>query len=141
MMLRRIGPCTSEPTLQDAQVADLIEVELFPSMRCAAVTLAADLKTEQALDATSNAVVVRLDDSGASGCVDELDEMLAANCAHELVIHGFTAERHLREASGALRRSGVGDGGASKTCQRRAELVLEYRKARRENVSCIGMKI
>jgi hypothetical protein len=50
-------------------VADLIYVELFQSMRCAAPTLAADLKTEQALDVTSNTEVVRLDDSGASGSV------------------------------------------------------------------------
>jgi hypothetical protein len=68
-------------------VADLIDVELFPSMRCPALTLTANLKTEQALDVTSNPVVVRLDDSGASGFIDELDEVLAADCAHEIVIH------------------------------------------------------
>ena len=76
-------------------MADLIDVELFPSMRCAALTLTANLKTEQALNVTSNPVVVRLDDSSASGFVDELDEVLAADCVHELVIHGFvqTAKR------------------------------------------------
>ena len=58
-------------------------------MRCAALTVTAILKTEEALDATSNPIVVRLDDSGASGLVDELDEMLAADCVHELVNHGF----------------------------------------------------
>ena len=73
-------------------MADLTDVELFPSIRRAAVTLAANLKTEEALDVTSNPVVVRLDDSGASGFVDELDEVLAADYMHELVIHGFTAE-------------------------------------------------
>src|SRR2546423_11447352 len=64
-------------------------------MRCPALTLSANLKTEQALDITSNPVVVRLDDSGASGFIDELDEMLAADCVHEFVIHGFvhTAKR------------------------------------------------
>ena len=64
-------------------------------MRCPALTLTANLKTEQALDVTSNPVVVRLDDSGASGFIDELDKMLAADCVHELVIHGFvqTAKR------------------------------------------------
>lgn len=71
-------------------MADLADVELFPSIRCATVTLAADLKTEEALDATSNPVVVRLDDSCASGFVDELDEIFAADCVHELVIHGFS---------------------------------------------------
>src|SRR5712691_7514918 len=59
-------------------------------MRCAAFTLTANLKTEQALDVTSNPVIVRLDDSGASGFADELDEILAADCVHELVIHGFS---------------------------------------------------
>ena len=68
-------------------MANKIDVELSPSMRCAALTLTASLKTEQALDATSDPIVVRLDDSGASGLVDELDEMLAADCVHEIVIH------------------------------------------------------
>jgi len=66
-------------------------------MRCPALTLSANLKTEQALDVTSNPVVVRLDDSSASGFIDELDEMLAADCVHELVIHGF-AQTTKREA-------------------------------------------
>jgi hypothetical protein len=48
-------------------------------MRCPALTLSANLKTQQALDVTSNPVVVRLDDSSASGFIDELDEMLAAD--------------------------------------------------------------
>ncbi len=64
----------------------MIDVELSPSMRRAALTLTANLKTEQALDATSNPIVVRLN-SGASCLVDELDEMLAADCVHEIVIH------------------------------------------------------
>ena len=68
-------------------MADLIDVELFPSMRCAALTLTADLKTEQALDVTSNPVVVRLDDSGASGLIDELDETLINDRTHEIVVH------------------------------------------------------
>jgi hypothetical protein len=76
-------------------VADLIDVELFPSMRCPASTLTANLKTEQALDVTSNPVVVRLDDSGASGLIDELDETLISDRTHEIVLHwpiasGFT---------------------------------------------------
>jgi len=59
-------------------------------MRCAALTLTANLTTEKALDVTSNPVVVRLDDSGGSGFIDELDEMLVADCAHEFVIHGLS---------------------------------------------------
>lgn len=61
-------------------------------MRRTAVTLAADLKTEQALEATSDPVVVRLDDSGASGFVDELDETLVTDRAYEIVIHCFITE-------------------------------------------------
>ena len=56
-------------------------------MRCPALTLAANLKPEQALDVTSNPVVVRLDDSGASGLLDELDETLINNRMHEIVVH------------------------------------------------------
>jgi hypothetical protein len=68
-------------------VADLIDVELVPSMRCATLTVTAKLKTEQALNITSSPVVVRLDDSGASGVGDELDEILVADSVHEIVIH------------------------------------------------------
>ena len=80
-------------------MADLIDVELFPSMRCPALTLTANLKTEQALDVTSNPVVVRLDDSGASGSIDELDEMLVADCAHEFVIHGLSISQNERRST------------------------------------------
>lgn len=83
-------------------MADLIDVELSPSMRCAALTLTASLKTEQALDATSNPIVVRLDDSGASGLVDELDEMLAADCVHEIVIHLLSCLRTHRSGDGVF---------------------------------------
>jgi RHH-type rel operon transcriptional repressor/antitoxin RelB len=68
-------------------VADLIDVEVFPPMRCATLTVTGKLKTEQALNITSSPVVVRLDDSGASGFVDELDEILVADSVHEIVIH------------------------------------------------------
>ena len=80
-------------------MADLIDVELSPAMGCAALTLAANLKTEQALDVTSNPVVVRLDDSSASGFIDELDEMLAADCAHEFVIHDLSIPQNERRST------------------------------------------
>ncbi len=79
MVLRPIGSCASEPAFQHAQLVDPIDIELLPSMRRTALTPAADLKTEQALDATSHPVVVRLDGSGASGFVDELDETLVGD--------------------------------------------------------------
>jgi hypothetical protein len=87
MVLRAIGPRTGKRTVQHAQLTDLRDFKLFPSMRRTALTLAADLKTEQGLDATMDSVVVRLDDTGASGFVDELDETLVNNRAHEIVIH------------------------------------------------------
>ena len=59
MVLRALGSCASKLTLQHAQLPDLSNVELFPAMRCTALTLTADLKTEQTLDATPDAVVVR----------------------------------------------------------------------------------
>ena len=70
----------------------LLDLELLPSIRRAALAVAADLKAEQGLDATSDPIVVRLDDSGASSSVDEFDETLVNDRAHEIVIHGFIAE-------------------------------------------------
>ena len=92
MMLRAVGPCASEPTFKHAQLEDPIGVELPPSMRCAASTLAADLKPEQTLDATTDPVVVRLHRSRASSLVYELDEALVNDRPHEVVIHRVTAE-------------------------------------------------
>ena len=89
MVLRALGSCASKLTLQHAQLPDLSNVELFPAMRCTALTLTADLKTEQTLDATTDAVVVRFDDSNCSDLVDELDEILADDRSHEFVIHDF----------------------------------------------------
>jgi len=92
MMRRAIGRRTSEPTVQDAKVADLIDVELFPSIRSATLTVA-KLKTEQALNITSSSGVVPLDDSGASGFVDDLDEIFVADGVHEIVIHLLSSVR------------------------------------------------
>src|SRR5438128_2034206 len=55
------------------------------------LTLTADLKTDQILNATSDAVVVRFDDSNCSDVVDELDEILADDRPHEFVIHYRTS--------------------------------------------------
>jgi hypothetical protein len=93
MVLRAVGPRTREPTFQHAQLTHLVDVELLPSMRRAAVTLAADLKTKQTLDAMSDPVVVRLGDSGASDFVNELDETFVGNRAHEIVIHRLFSSR------------------------------------------------
>ena len=82
MVLRAIGQSTSEPTLENAEMAELIDVELLPSVRCTASTLATDLKPEQALDAVSDAVVVWLDDAATPALVDKLDETLVDNRAH-----------------------------------------------------------
>ena len=68
-------------------MADLVDVEVPPTMRRAALTLAADLETEQRLGATADSIVVRLDDSRASGLIDELDETLIIDRTHEIVVH------------------------------------------------------
>jgi hypothetical protein len=82
MVLRAIGPSTSEPTLENAEMADLIDVELLPSVPRTALTLAANLKPEQGFDAMSDPVVMRLNNSRASGFVHEFDETLVDNRAH-----------------------------------------------------------
>jgi hypothetical protein len=91
MLLGASDPRASEPTLQHPQLMHLLDLELLPSVRRAALTVAADLKAEQGLYATSDPIVVRLDDSGASGFVDEFDETLVNDRAHEILIHGFAA--------------------------------------------------
>ena len=102
MMLRAVGPCTGKPTYQDAKLADLTDVELLPSMCRAAVTLPVELKTEQGFDATPDTVVMRFDDSIASAFVDEFDELLVNDRAHEVIVHGFTAGVVRTCPSGAL---------------------------------------
>jgi hypothetical protein len=79
MLLRAIGPSTSEPTLEDAEMAHLIDVELLPSVPRTALTLAANLKPEQGFDAMSDPVVMGLNNSRASGLVHELDKPLVDN--------------------------------------------------------------
>jgi hypothetical protein len=89
----------------------------------------ANLKTEQALDVTSNPVVVRLDDSDASGFLDELDEMLAADCVDEFVIHGFVhaANESVRQGSRiALSFSRVSKVDQQATSRLRASLELHW---------------
>jgi len=82
MVLCDIGPSTNEPTLENAEMADLIDVELLPSVPRTALTLAANLKPEQGFDAMSDPVVMRLNNSRASGFVHEFDETLVDNRAH-----------------------------------------------------------
>jgi hypothetical protein len=90
MVLCAVGPCPSKPASQDAKLADLIDVELLPSMCRAAVTFPVELKAEQRFDTTPNTVVMRLDDPSASAFVDELDKPLVTDRADEVVVHGFT---------------------------------------------------
>jgi hypothetical protein len=90
MVLRAIGPTASKPALQNAQMADSIDVELFPSVRRTALTFATNLEPEQGLDAMPDAVVVRLDDANASGFVDEFDETRVNDRTYEIVVHFFT---------------------------------------------------
>ena len=82
MVLRGIGPSASERTLENAEMANLVDVELLPSVPRTALTLAANLKPEQGFDAMSDPVVMRLNNSRASGFVGELDETLVDNRAH-----------------------------------------------------------
>jgi len=73
MVLRTIGPCAGESTFQHAQLMHLIDIELLPAVGRSAAAFAADLEAEHGLDATSDAVIVWLDDAGASNSVNELD--------------------------------------------------------------------
>jgi hypothetical protein len=74
-------------------MADLVDIELFPPMRRTAATLATDLKAEQTLDATANAVVMRFNDSDFPDSVHEFDQTLVGNRTHEILIHRLTVLR------------------------------------------------
>jgi hypothetical protein len=76
MLLRTVGTCAGESPLEHAQVGHVMELEFFPAVRRPAVARAADLITEQRFEAAANPVVVRLDDAGSSGFIDELDQTL-----------------------------------------------------------------
>jgi hypothetical protein len=109
MVLRTVGPRAGKSTFQHTQLTDLLQVELLPSMRRAAVTVAADLKAEQILSSTSHAVVVRLDDAGPPDFVDEFEESLVLDRADEIVIHWVTVStrqenRRLRPGNSAARQ-------------------------------------
>ena len=65
----------------------MFDIEVPPAKRRAALTLAADLEAEQRLGATADSIVVGLDDSGASGLIDELDGTLLNDRTHEIVVH------------------------------------------------------
>jgi hypothetical protein len=90
MVLCTIGPRARESTLQHAQPTHLVDIELLPAVLRTALAFAANLKAEQGLDATSDAVVVWFDDSSSSNSIDELDETLLGNSVHKIVIHRLT---------------------------------------------------
>jgi protein-S-isoprenylcysteine O-methyltransferase Ste14 len=93
MVLRAVGTCAGEMTLQHTQLTDPGNLELLPSARGAASTLTAELKPEQRFYASLNPVVVGLDDSASSGVVNKLNEVFVDNRADEVGVHDF----HRRE--------------------------------------------
>jgi hypothetical protein len=60
MLLCAFGSRARERTFRDPQLANVRDVELLPAVGCAAPTVAAELKHEQALDTMSDPIVVRL---------------------------------------------------------------------------------
>src|SRR5262249_62033981 len=93
MLLGAVGACAGESSLEQAHVGHLIDVELLPAVRRPAPACAAQLIPEHRFDATTDAVVVGFDDAGPSGFVDERDETLLDDRAHELGIHGSSLAR------------------------------------------------
>jgi len=73
MTLLRVSARASESLIQQAQLLELVDLELFPRAGRATDAVAAALKHEQALDAVADPVVVRLGDAGLSDSVDEFD--------------------------------------------------------------------
>jgi hypothetical protein len=83
------------------------------------------------------AVVVTLRRFRASGCVDELDEMLAADRAHELVTVASPPSVVYAKLQNAQAFRGLG----WRSIQDVPNLSLSIAKRDAKNVSCIGMKI
>ena len=87
MVLRRVSAGAGESPIQHPQLLNAVDVEAFPSVRCPAAAVAADLKDEQALDALASAVVVRLGDAGLADSVHELNEAFLFDRANQIDVH------------------------------------------------------
>jgi hypothetical protein len=93
MVLRRISSRATKCPIKHSQLIDVRDHELLPAVRRAAVARSADLIHEQALDASADAIVVRLGDPGSARLVDEFDQMLPAHRLHKILIHICDASR------------------------------------------------
>ena len=60
MVLLALGSRAREHVFRHSQLANLRDFEFLPALGCAALTIAAELKHEQSLDAMSDSIVVRL---------------------------------------------------------------------------------
>jgi hypothetical protein len=89
MLLRRISSRAAKRAIEDPQLMDVDDHEIFPAVRRAAAALSANLIREQAFDAVADAIVVRLGDPGSSRLVDEFDQMLAVDRSNKVLIHLF----------------------------------------------------
>ena len=129
MVLRTVGPDTRESALQHAQTADSIDVELLPSVGRTTLTLAADLKSEQALDTMPDAVVMGLDDADTSAFVNELDETLVNDRAYEIAVHRFINVAADQRVGGSLNGLKTFKPGRRKSCSFPVAIVSPYRRA------------
>ena len=104
MVLCALGSRARERVFRHPQLANLRDVELLPPVGCAALTVAAELKAQQPLDAMPDPIVVRLGQPGSSGPVDEFHEALVSDGAQEIGVQRgtqpsqgtSTRNRHLR---------------------------------------------
>jgi hypothetical protein len=86
MLLGAVSAGAREPTIEDAQRTDLLDLEPLPPVRGTASACAADLIDEQKLPAATNAVVVRLDSPRRSALIHQLNKTSFANRADEIGI-------------------------------------------------------
>lgn len=90
MVLCALGSRARERVFRHPQLTNLSDVELLPAVGCAALTIAAELKHEQALDAMSDPIVVRLGQPGSPGLVDEFHQALVSDGAQQIGVQRGT---------------------------------------------------
>ena len=107
MTLCVLGSTARKRLCRHPQLTNVRDVELLPAVRCATPTIAAELKHEQALDAMSNSVVMRLGEPGSSGLVDEFDKALVGDGAQQIGLQRWTEPSHGTPTRDAI--SGIPD--------------------------------
>jgi hypothetical protein len=87
MVLSAVAPRARKSLFLNVEVVNVCKEEVSPSAFGSITALTAQLESQKTLDAASDAVVMRLRDSGATRLVSKFDEPLVVNRANEIGVH------------------------------------------------------